>query len=421
MGKLYDFSINKVKEACHKYWIDKDASGFLDNVTCADVPKIGLCDPAWEELYGITSEYYNGYVQGEDVCLVSARIALADRTERNSEEFITNATILCKLKDDIIQFQSIHISRMDGKSIAPNRALLTDSYYRKTLDFIYDVVLEYQTANNVLTYDKDRYRDLFEVNTHFINIDQWFWHMCTECMLPEDSENMDVFRGIDIEKRLRTNENIFSKFIRIKNREKGLIWIKITITIIPNANNTNIERIIIMFKNVDDEMKERMQNLTHARIDSLTKVWNRYYTEKLINESLSLFPDGIYILFDIDKFKLVNDTYGHITGDSILKKIASVISSNISVRDIFGRIGGDEFVLFMANGTDEIEVMKKITNILNAVNFDYSEYNIDMKIQCSIGVVRAGPNLNDFGLLYKEADKALYEAKKTGRNIYKIT
>lgn len=421
MSMLYDLSVKNVKEACHLYWIDKDASYFMDHCTCDDGPMIGVCDPAWEAIYGITSEHYNIYVQGDNLCLVSARIALIDKTDENANEIMTDATVLCRLKNDDIQFLSVHISRSDGKEISPNRAVLTDSYYRKSLDYMYDVVMEYQTINNTFLYDKDEYRELFQVDTHFINMDQWFWHMCTESVLKEDTEKLDIFRGTDIEKRLRNNENIININVRIKNREKGRIWIRITIVIIPNHKNTNFERVLILMKNIDDEMKERMQDITQARIDGLTRIWNRYYTERLINEHLDILPKGIYVLLDVDKFKNINDVYGHITGDDILKRIAAVISSNISINDIFGRIGGDEFVLFLAEYNNEKEIMDRISNILKTVHFDYSEQGINMTIHCSAGVAVASENLNSFQLLYKMADKALYEAKKSGRNTFRIS
>ena len=422
MNKLYELSVNNVREACHMYWIDKNAGYFLEHCTVDDGPVIGVCDPAWEAVYGITSEHYQGYVQSENLCLVSARIALIDKTDENTKEILTNITVLCRLKEDTIQFLSIHISRSDGKEIAPNRAVLSDSYYRRTLEFMFDVVLEYQTANNVFIYDKDKYQELFQVDTHFINMDQWFWHMCTECVLPEDTEKLDVFRRADIEKRLRNNGNFINTSVRIKNREKGLLWIQVTIIIIPNDKNTAVERVLILMKNIDDEMQERMQNLTHARMDDLTKVWNRYYTEQLINEYLETFSKGIYILFDVDRFKNVNDSYGHITGDVILKRIASSISSNITINDIFGRIGGDEFVLFLTEyNNSEKEIMDKISNILKNIQFDYSEQDIHMAIHCSAGVAVADEQTNSFQMLYKMADKALYEAKKSGRNTFRIS
>ena len=106
----------------------------------------------------------------------------------------------------------------------------------------------------------------------------------------------------------------------------------------------------------------------------------------------------------------------------ILKRIASSISSNITINDIFGRIGGDEFVLFLTEyNNSEKEIMDKISNILKNIQFDYSEQDIHMAIHCSAGVAVADEQTNSFQMLYKMADKALYEAKKSGRNTFRIS
>jgi diguanylate cyclase (GGDEF)-like protein len=140
----------------------------------------------------------------------------------------------------------------------------------------------------------------------------------------------------------------------------------------------------------------------------------------LINKQLAKVQTGIFILLDVDKFKQVNDCYGHITGDEILVSIARRVSNVISNEDVFGRIGGDEFVLFLAECGAEKENMARISRIMNAIQFDYSEFGLDMSIHCSAGVTNVGPTRNSFNDLYAIADKALYEAKAAGRNTFRI-
>jgi diguanylate cyclase (GGDEF)-like protein len=294
------------------------------------------------------------------------------------------------------------------------------SYYRKSLSYVFDVILEYQMLNNEFTYDRERYRELFQVNTNFVNMDQWFWYMCTESIHPDDTEAMDIFRDMDVRKRISNNNNIIYKTVRIKNQQKGYIWVKLTIIFIPNQRNTNIDRVFIFIKNIDEETCEKMNTLSMAREDSLTGIWNRYYTEMLINKQLAKVQTGIFILLDVDKFKQVNDCYGHITGDEILVSIARRVSNVISNEDVFGRIGGDEFVLFLAECGAEKENMARISRIMNAIQFDYSEFGLDMSIHCSAGVTNVGPTRNSFNDLYAIADKALYEAKAAGRNTFRI-
>lgn len=419
-SKIQELSIAAVKEACHKYLVDKDMSSFFDYTTSVDIPRVGVCDPAWSGFYMITSEHYNAYEQSDELCLVFAKIALRDSRDIENEEIIADATIMCRLEDDRIKFTSIHISKEDGNQVVTDRNQQAYSYYRKSLSYVFDVILEYQMMNNEFIYDRERYRELFQVNTNFVSMDQWFWHMCTESIHPDDTECMDIFRDMDIRKRITNNDNVVYKNVRIKNPKKGYIWVRLTIIFIPNQRNTNFDRVFIFIKNIDDEMCEKMNTLMIAREDSLTGIWNRYYTEKLINKHLSKEQTGIFILMDVDKFKQVNDCYGHITGDEILVNIARRVSNVISNEDVFGRIGGDEFVLFLAECGTEKENMARISRIMNAIQFDYSEFGLDMSIHCSAGVTNVGPTRNSFNDLYAIADKALYEAKAAGRNTFRI-
>ena len=121
----------------------------------------------------------------------------------------------------------------------------------------------------------------------------------------------------------------------------------------------------------------------------------------------------------MDNFKTVNDLYGHLTGDDLLKKIAESISKNLSEEEVVGRLGGDEFVMYLSGG-DTKEDMEHVSDVLNTIRFSYSENGISMDIHCSAGVTFVKDKNVKFDTLYKEADKALYEAKRAGRNTFRI-
>lgn len=419
MSRIQELSILAVKDACHRYWVDKDISGFCENLTILDIPLIGIREASWPGIYMVISEHYNAYEQSETSCLIFAKLALKD-TKDEDDEFVVNVTVLCSLIDNNIKFVSVHSSRDDDKHMISAHQQQAYSYYRKSLAYVFDVILEYQLVNNEFTYDRDRYRELFQVNTNFLNMDQWFWHMCTESIHPEDAEKMDIFRDLDIRKRISTNNNIIDINVRIKNTKKDYIWVKLTVLFIPNKRGTNIDRVFVFMKNIDDEMQEKMNTLTMAREDSLTGIWNRYYTEKLINKHLLKEKSGIFVLLDVDSFKRVNDSYGHITGDEILVNITRRVTNVISNDDVFGRIGGDEFVLFLTESKTEKENMARISSVLKAIQFDYSEYGLNMSIHCSAGVTNVGEKKDNFTALYGIADKALYEAKAAGRNTFRF-
>jgi len=155
-----------------------------------------------------------------------------------------------------------------------------------------------------------------------------------------------------------------------------------------------------------------------ASYDQLSGIYNRRKFFELAKERFLKDKNNLYaIMIDIDNFKNVNDTYGHATGDSVIKTFASVISSHLEKEAIFGRVGGEEFtiishfensetvILFAEKFRTAIEKTKVIANDGSAFHFT---------ISCGISAYRKDLEILDD--LLKEADKALYDAKGYGRN-----
>jgi diguanylate cyclase (GGDEF)-like protein len=120
-------------------------------------------------------------------------------------------------------------------------------------------------------------------------------------------------------------------------------------------------------------------------------------------------------MLDLDHFKRVNDTYGHAAGDEVLKVIAERIKNTVRPYDLFGRYGGEEFIMFLAasDSTNAITFAERIRTIVNEepVHFEGK----DIPVATSIGVAQMAPD-RDYKEAVKAADEALYKAKKNGRN-----
>ncbi len=164
--------------------------------------------------------------------------------------------------------------------------------------------------------------------------------------------------------------------------------------------------------NTIQKNKSELENL--ANTDSLTGLYNRRHFYELINPLLSILKRenkvSAILMLDIDKFKNINDTYGHDVGDKILKDVTRVTSKNIRESDIFARFGGEEFIVFLPNTNYKSAILvaqkvrKSIENIRSVQ---------DIKSTVSIGISEI---LDDVGVAIKEADIALYRAKENGRN-----
>lgn len=158
------------------------------------------------------------------------------------------------------------------------------------------------------------------------------------------------------------------------------------------------------------DMKKR------AEQDSLTGLLNRAEFENKVQEFFhdNNEPDGYFIMLDIDNFKNINDSYGHLTGDDALQTMARSLHSIFPETEIIGRMGGDEFALFIPYTLNKEDLEMKIRKLCHALDFKVEK----TEISCSVGICRSPENGQDFECLYENADIALLHAKQNGKSKY---
>ena len=162
-----------------------------------------------------------------------------------------------------------------------------------------------------------------------------------------------------------------------------------------------------------------------SETDALTGLYNRRATEDHITRQMQADgrnPDCVrpLISIDLDKFKQVNDTYGHLEGDALLIAVADTIKTSVRNSDIVGRIGGDEFIVYLGNVTDKKDaeaVADKLCTAIRSLSTLKPEWS---EISASIGISFADRAEIEMEELYIAADKAMYSSKGNGRNQYQI-
>ena len=155
-----------------------------------------------------------------------------------------------------------------------------------------------------------------------------------------------------------------------------------------------------------------------ADTDLLTGLNNKLATERKIKDYMAQNPktQSMMFLLDIDNFKKINDTMGHAFGDEVLRSLGQQIGANFRATDIIGRIGGDEFMIFLKGIEDETVIRKEAKKIENFFKgFQAGEY-VKYAATASIGAAIFPHDGADFETLYKAADQGLYKAKKRGKN-----
>ncbi len=191
--------------------------------------------------------------------------------------------------------------------------------------------------------------------------------------------------------------------------------------VLRDGDFVKIGRCIFKFlvgSNIENAYHEEIYRLT--TVDGLTQIYNkRYFTETLereIGRALRYRRHLSLIMFDIDHFKEVNDNYGHLAGDSVLRVLAATIKSRIRREDVFARYGGEEFAIILPEIERENAAVfaEKVRILIERTIFEFDALPIPIRI--SVGVASLNFDTEDCDALVQKADEKLYEAKEAGRN-----
>lgn len=162
--------------------------------------------------------------------------------------------------------------------------------------------------------------------------------------------------------------------------------------------------------NTEKMLKEKA--FIDSMTDNLTGVWNQRYLKMSLEENKGHLT---LAMLDLDNFKDINDTYGHIAGDYALKEISNLIKQNTRKSDDICRYGGDEFVILFnyCEPDDAYQIIDKIRKLIESKVFEFDNYTF--RITMSVGLYSTDKQMNSLEIL-KRVDRALYEAKRDGKN-----
>ena len=180
----------------------------------------------------------------------------------------------------------------------------------------------------------------------------------------------------------------------------------------------NLEQQVLERTRELETEKQRFENL--SKVDSLTRLSNKGSLMEILRSEMEGYihyhrPFSI-IMADLDHFKTVNDSYGHVCGDIVLQTVADTLTEHSRRTDVIGRFGGEEFLLILrfTAKNDANRHAQHLREKIEALQFEWD--GALFKITASFGVSSAKPGLSDEQVLIRQADEAMYEAKKRGRN-----
>jgi len=217
---------------------------------------------------------------------------------------------------------------------------------------------------------------------------------------------------------LKQNDKVIGQiFIKISKKldlkEQNMLKILLNKISIPIA--ISLEKELIL-KDLEENNKLLYQK---AITDPLTKLYNREYMIEYLRNKIKEskrynFPLSVAII-DIDFFKKVNDTYGHLIGDCVLKELSNLLKQHFRDTDVVARYGGEEFIVIMPFSSKK-EAFKKMECFRNVVEEFIFCDKTNVKLTISVGISEWNRKKDDIETLIKKADERLYEAKKSGRN-----
>ncbi|MDF1629660.1 MAG: EAL domain-containing protein [Alcanivoracaceae bacterium] len=179
---------------------------------------------------------------------------------------------------------------------------------------------------------------------------------------------------------------------------------------------SDAEQMVAIIRDVTERKRQREQLHFMARHDALTGLPNRRCFSELVSSRLANGQTGMLAFVDLDDFKLVNDTLGHKAGDTALVAIARRLVSLAGEDAVVARQSGDEFVLFMPGMTETAHIRDWAEGLVARVRSPVSFDQIEFGLSCSVGVAPCIDSSVDVETLVREADLAMYQAKRSGKN-----
>lgn len=181
---------------------------------------------------------------------------------------------------------------------------------------------------------------------------------------------------------------------------------------------------VYSFRDITERSELENKLKYQANHDSLTGLPNRVLLQDVINKSIAeCFPNNeifAVLFFDLDRFKLINDSLSHAAGDELLVGLAKRLKSTLRSCDMVARLGGDEFVVVVRNINNERNVRDIAENLLSVISKPFNIENRDITITTSIGVSFFPKDGKTSDILLRNADAAMYLAKKNGANHYQF-
>lgn len=288
--------------------------------------------------------------------------------------------------------------------------------YRVLFDLSGDITFDYDAQTDVLTFSEkftEMFGGSFQIQNALMAIEK------TDKILKEDK--LKIWKVFE---KLSPEQPVGKMELCMKTAVGTFEWFEVLINALWRTEmGSECLSLIGKMTNINDLKIETSCLKKQANTDSLTGTYNRKAAQELITGFLlsEPMPQSALFFMDIDDFKSFNDDFGHQYGDKILQKIGEKLKSAFRGTDVVGRIGGDEFIVFLEEISSREAITRKAQEVCRLFQQIGAEIDSPREITGSVGVACSPEDGLTFDGLLAKADQALYQAKKRGKNQFSFS
>lgn len=335
-----------------------------------------------------------------------------EATDAHGEKIMLYAEIN-SVRDGNEYILTCFLHKMSDVAAAAHVGTDMDSMMLEVMSISADLIFRYSDAEDKF----DIYRNIggnFAEQTSITDFEGYF--RANGCVYEEDIETFDQFctnvkSGID--------RGVFELRLMIEP-DRTHKWYRITVKTIRDKISNAYVGAVGKIEDISGMKNANQRLIEKAERDPLTKLYNKATTKEMIKNYLRTDSRDTYdafIIVDVDNFKQVNDTLGHLFGDSVLVDLAQEMQDLFRSNDVIGRIGGDEFIVFLRGLKQISHIESKADDLCKIFRLIYSDDD-GLNISGSLGISLFPQDGDTFDELYRKADIALYNSKRAGKSCY---
>ncbi len=407
-------------------WIDAGQAGVCSGLAAVR-RNLELKEPEFNAHFLILEQRQEASVVSEGMALVSGELEMRRVTPIPNHTVIrVHYTYGIRRTRADLRLTHMHISLPNEQLVVleqeTQKNLENEARFRFALEASNDMVFEWDLNSNKISADRERFHTLFQI----IQEDGQAEDPLPEIMKmihPEDITSVqNLFRPDALKRAEYGQAQTMTLDFRIKGGRSHYLWVRGTLIPIQDRAGL-VSRAIGIIKNVDKNKRLALEMQRKSQQDAMTGIYNRGYTEFAVNQyffEAGKSANAALMMIDVDDFKQVNDTYGHLYGDNVLREITKKMTDLFKSPNILGRIGGDEFVVFVVNPLSMEWIEDKAWILIEKFAEAFAGQHPKIKTSCSVGIAFAPLHGSDFQSLMEKADTAMYQAKHHGKNCYCI-